>query len=240
MINARKAQISWFVVLGLVFLIMLLIVSWLAYSTRFISKKPQQLVTSESELEKVKTYLENCEKELAENTLILIGNQGGKIDVKDYSEIEGNKVGIVSNSFPSLEDISKDVAGYIDQKLARTCMPETVTKKTVETSRPKTIVTFNDKETVVETDWEVTLTFENNTKQGINMVKFSLPVRMKPIHEAITKDLETPGTDLNFVDSLDKMDVKEIFYQDKIVNIIIDHKSKVKDKPYKFFYVENF
>ena len=240
MINARKAQLSWFVVLGLVFLIMLLLVSWLAYSTRFISKKPQQLVASESELEKVKTYLEDCEKELAEDTLVLIGNQGGKIVVEDYFEVEGNKVGIVSDGLSSLEDISKDVAGYIDQKLARTCMPETVTKKAVETSRPKTSITFNGKETVVETNWEVTLTFENNTKQGIDMLKFSLPVRMKLIHEAITKDLETPGTDLNFVDSLDNMDVKKVSYPDNILNIIIDHKSEVKDKPYRFFYAENF
>ncbi len=238
--TAKKAQISWFIVLGLVFLIMLLIVSWLAYSTRFMSKKPQQLVTSESELEKVKTYLEDCEKGLTEEALILVGNQGGKIDVEDYFEVEGNKVGIVSDGLPSLEDISKDVAGYIDQKLTRTCMPEAVTKKTVETSRPKTSISFNDKETVVETDWEVTLTFENNTKQGIDMLKFSLPIRMKPIHEVVTKDLETSGTDLNLVDSLENMDVKKIFYENKVLNIIIDHKSKVKDKPYKFFYVENF
>ncbi|MDP2908039.1 MAG: hypothetical protein Q8O03_08975 [Nanoarchaeota archaeon] len=241
MINARKAQISWFVVLGLVFLIMLALVSWLAYSTRFMSKKPQQLVASESELEKVKTYLESCEKELAENTLILIGNQGGKTSVEEFFEIDGNKVGIVSiDSFSSLEDISKDVASYIDQKLARTCMPETVTKKTVETSRPKTSITFNDKETVVETDWEVTLTFENNTKQGIDMIKFSLPLRMKLLHETVVKDLETLGTDLNFVNSLDKVDVKKISYNDKVLNVLVDHKSEIKNKPYKFFYVENF
>lgn len=238
MTTARKAQISWFVVLGLVFIIMLLLVSWLAYSTRFISKKPQQLVSSESEMEKVKTYLEGCEKELAEEALILIGNQGGKTSVDEYFEIDKNKVGIVSDGFPSLEDISKDMAGYIDQKLARTCMPETVTKKTVETSRPKTSITFNDKETVVETDWEVTLTFENNTKQGINMVKFSLPARMKLLHETVVKDLEAAGTDLSFVDSLDKVDVKKISYDDKVLNVLVDHKSEINDKPYKFFYVQ--
>lgn len=238
--TAKKAQISWFVVLGLVFLIMLLIVSWLAYSTRFISKKPQQISAAAEELEKVRTYLEDCEKDLTEDALILIGNQGGKIDVENYFEIEGSKVGIVSDGLPSLEDISNDVAGYIDQKLARTCLPETVTKKTVETSRTKTSITFNDKETVVETGWEVTLTFENNTKQGINMIKFSLPVRMKLLHETVVKDLETSGTDLSFLDSLDNIDVKKIAYQDKIVNIIIDHKSEVKGKPYKFFYAEKF
>lgn len=238
--TARKAQISWFVVLGLVFLIMLLIVSWLAYSTRFISKKPQQVIASESELENVKTYLESCEKELAEEAFIIIGNQGGRIDVKDYFEVEGNKVGIVSNGLPSLEDISKELASYIDKNLERKCVPETATKKTVETSRPKTSIVLNDKETVVETEWQVTLTFENNTKQSINTIKFSLPVRMKLLHEAVVKDLETPGTDLSFVNSLDKIDLKKIAYDDKILNILIDHKSEVKSQPYKFFYVENF
>lgn len=239
MMIAKKAQISWFVVLGLVFLIMLALVSWLAYSTRFMSKKSQQVLASEDELENVQQYLVSCEKGLAEEALMLIGNQGGRTEVEDFFEIEGNKVSIVSEGFPSLEEISKDVSAYIDQKLPRTCLPETVTKKEVKTSRPKTSITFNGKETVVETDWEVTLTFENNTKQGINMIKFSLPVRMKLIHETVTKDLETPGTDLSFVESLDKMDVKKILYPDNVLNIIIDHKSEVKNKPYKFFYAEN-
>jgi len=218
---AKKAQLSWFVVMGLVFLVILAIVSWLAYSTQFI-KKPSQTLSAEEIISEAHAYLKSCELELTEEAFILIGNKG--------AEQEG---------LPSLEEISKETAKYIDEKLARNCRAETVTKKEVTSELPNTKITFNDKETIIETDWTVTLTLENNTKHNIDVIKFSLPLRMKKVHEAVTKDLETSGTDLNFVNSLDNMDVKKIKYENHILNIVVDHKSYINNKPYKFFYVEN-
>lgn len=218
---AKKAQLSWFVVMGIVFLIILAVISWLAYSTQFM-KKSSQVLSAEEIISEAEAYLKSCELNLAEEAFIIIGNKG--------AEQEG---------LPSLETISEEVAAYIDEKLARNCRAETVTKKEVTSELPKTKISFNDKETLIETDWLVTLTLENNTKHSIDVIKFSLPLRMKKVHEAVSKDLEDSGTDLNFVDSLDNMDVKKIDYGNHILNIVIDHKSYIKNKPYKFFYVEN-
>jgi len=234
--TARKAQISWFVVAGLVIAIIILLMSWLTYSMGFITKKPQEAVTSESELGKVHAYLESCEKGLAEDALILIGNHGGMTEPKKYLTIETNKVS--SEALPTLEEIGQDAANYIDKRLERTCRPETATKKEVQTSRPKTSVTFNDKETRVETEWQVTLKAANSTEQSISMIRFSLPVRMKLLHETAMKDLGIQGTDLTSVESLDNIGVKKIIYENSIINLLVDHKSEIKDKPYKFFYAE--
>lgn len=228
---AKKAQLSWFVVMGLVFLIIIGIISWLAYSTQFM-KKPSQILASEDMLSQVKVYLESCEKEIAEEALILIGNQGGKISPENYFKINNNKV---SYELPSLEDISKDMANYIDKNL-RNCKAETITKKKVEISKPRTSIRFNDKETIVDVNWPTTLILENNTKHSIDSIKFSLPVRMKLIHETV-QGLSSE-TNLNFVDSLDSMDLKKVGYDDRVLGILVDHKSRIRDKPYKFFFVK--
>lgn len=229
---ARKAQLSWFVVMGVVFLIILAIISWLAYSTQFMKKPQQEILASEDMLSQVKFYLESCEKEIAEEALILVGNQGGKIRPENYFEINNNKV---SYELPSLEDIGNDVASYMDKNL-RNCKAETVTKKEVETSKPKTSIRFNDKETTVEVNWPTTLILENNTKHSISSIKFSLPVRIKLVHETVQElGLET---NLNFVDSLDSMDLEKVSYDDKVLGILVDHKSKLRDKPFKFFFVK--
>lgn len=227
---ARKAQLSWFVVLGIIFLIIILILSWLAYSSQF--SKSKQIILSEDEAGNVKSYLESCEKELIEEALILIGNQGGMVNPENFFEVENNKVALET---PSLEEISNDIEDYIDKNIVRKCNPETVTEKDVEVSRPKTEVSFNDKETVVEVAWPVTLFFENETEKTIGAIKTFVPVRMKLVHETV-QGLEEK-TNLNFVDSLDSMDVKKISYDGRILGIIVDHKSKVRDRPYKFFYI---
>lgn len=241
MMIAKKAQLSWFVVLGLVFLIIIGIVSWLAYSTQFLAKKPQQVVASESDLNIVEQYVKGCEESLAEKALMLVGNQGGRVSPEEFLEFEGYKISIASkDSFPSLEGISREVATYMDENLAKECDVKSVTKKQVKYGKPSTKVAFKDKESVFETDWPVTVISDNNTKHSIGVIKLALPVRVNPLHEAVLKDLEEPGTDLSFAESLDSMDLKKMLYQDYVLNVLIDHKSKVLGKPYKFFYVENF
>lgn len=239
--SARKAQLSWFIVLGLVFIIILALVSWLAYSTQSLGKKPQQVIASEDEFEKVKAYVEGCEKELAEEALMLIGNQGGRLSLGEFFEVEGNKVSIVSSdSLPSLESISKDVADYMDENLARVCDTSKVTEKEVKASKPEAKIMFNNKESVFEVEWPIAVSFENSTEHIAGVTKFSLPVRMKLIHEAVARDLEVPEkTDLSFVESLDKMDARKVSYGDHVLSVIIDHKSEIKGRPYRFFYVEN-
>ncbi len=218
MITARKAQISWFIVLGIVFIALLGILSWIAYNSSLYTK-PSQTLTSEETLNKVEEYLQSCEKTLAEEAFITIGNRGVE-------------------ELPTLEEISREVSNYVDEKLEAECKAETVTKKQVIVSKPSTSIRFSDKETMINTGWEISLTIDN-AQYSIKEIKIALPLRMKLVHETVETDLTSPGTDLNFVNSLDNMDLKKIRSEDKITNILIDHKSKINDKPYKFFYTEN-
>lgn len=72
---------------------------------------------------------------------------------------------------------------------------------------------FNNKESVFEVEWPIAVSFENSTEHIAGVTKFSLPVRMKLIHDAVAQDLESPEkTDLSFVESLDKMDVRKVSY----------------------------
>lgn len=244
MITAKKGQASWFVAIGLVILIVMLILTYVGFSMNFLQKEGKQQVTADQQMQNLQSYIESCELSLAQEAFIKIGNQGGKITPQDYFAIGKNKIEIAydgEKKLTTLEDIAKDIEKYFQMNLARFCKPEKAIEKPVESStRIQTKINFNDKETIMKITWPVTVTFENNTKKIISETTINIPIRMKTIHEAITKDLEEPyKTNLNFVDTLDHMDMKAILYPDDILNFIIDHKSKIGNRPYKFFYVES-
>lgn len=241
--TAKKGQVSWFVAIGLVLLIVILLLTYVGFSLNFFSKEAKQQITADQQMQNLQSYIESCELSLAQEAFIKIGNQGGKIITQNYFAIGKNKIEIAydgEQKLSTLEDIAKDIEKYFQMNLARFCKPEKAIEKPVESStRIQAKINFNDKETIMEITWPVTVTFENNTKKIIDKTTINIPIRMKTIHEAITQDLKDPyTTNLNFVDSLDNMDIKAILYPDDILNFIIDHKSQINNRPYKFFYVE--
>jgi len=121
----------------------------------------------------------------------------------------------------------------------RKCNPSFVTKKEIKTSTPHTDVSFSQSGTIVETKWEIRLILENTTESVSDVIKLSLPIRMDLIYSTIIEDLENQGvTNLNKIAQYDGIDLREIMQDDKVINIMIDHKSPINTKPYKFFYVE--
>lgn len=236
----KKAQLSWFVVMGLVLLVVLALVSWLAYSTNML-ERPQEIVSADEETNNVKSYLESCEQDLAEEAFMLIGNNGGKTVLENYFQRENIAIEIAYDNgikLPSLSEINRGMTNYINKQIVRKCDPRTVTKKEVTVSQPRTQIEFDERETVITINWQITISFDNNTKHNIEMVRSRVPVRMRKVYEAIQEDLKSPyKTNLKFIETLDNMDIKKIGYEDAIVNIIVDHKSKIRNKPFKFFYV---
>lgn len=90
---------------------------------------------------------------------------------------------------------------------------------------------------MITINWPVTIQFDNNTKRGFDVTKFDLPIRIGRIHDTISQDLiNFDETDLTEIETYDKIDIKKVKQENNIIAVLIDHKSKVNNKPYRFFY----
>ncbi len=75
--NSKKAQVTIFIILGILLLLALLLVIFV--KKEIITFKPEEL--SLTQKSKVETYLTNCIEQLGEEALLKVGEQGGYVEV---------------------------------------------------------------------------------------------------------------------------------------------------------------
>ena len=236
---AKKGQFSWFVALGMVLFIILAISLWIFLGLNQGGNQSDKILT-EKELSKVKDYIQSCEKNVAEQAIAILGIQGGTITPTNYLEINQNKIEYAHDKnivFPSLEIMSKEASNYISEKILEECNPANATKRDVIAYNISTQVKMLSDNVMVAINWPITIQFDNNTRKGFDVTKFDLPIRMGRIHDTISQDLiRYDETDLTEIETYDKIDIKKVKQENNIIAVLIDHKSKINNKPYRFFY----
>lgn len=236
---AKKGQFSWFVALGMVLFIILAISLWIFLGLNQGGNQSDKILTEE-ELSKVKDYIQRCEKNIAEEAIAILGVQGGTITPTNYLDINQNKIEYAYDkgiTFPSLEKMSREASNYISENVPDVCNPINATKRNVIAHNISTEVKMLSDSVMVTINWPITIQFDNNTKKGFDVTKFDLPSRMGRIHDTISHDLiNYDETDLTEIETYDKTDIKKVEQENNIIAVLIDHKSKINNKPYRFFY----
>ena len=236
---AKKGQFSWFVALGMVLFTILAISLWIFLGLNQGGNQSDKILTEE-ELSKVKDYTQSCEEGITEEAIAILGVQGGTITPTNFLEINQNKIEYAYDKkivFPSLDMMSKEASNYISEKILVECNPANATKRDVTTYNISTEVKMLSDNVMVTINWPVTIQFDNNTKRGFDVTKFDLPIRIGRIHDTISQDLiNYDETDLTEIETYDKIDIKKVKQENNIIAVLIDHKSKGNNKPYRFFY----
>ncbi len=235
---AKKGQIVWFVISGVFIMILFFLIFWLFSSLKQTSAKE---ITTEEEFQNIKNFVLSCEQGIAEEAITILGRQGGRIYPENYLEINRNRIeySYYNNmiTLPNIEAMQKEAERYINNKMFQLCNPSNATERNVTRSRITTQVKMNYDNILIETRWPITVFFDNNTQKSFESIKFQMPIRMLRIYEAVRRDLENPfETNLDYIETFDKMDFKKIKHKQDILNVIIDHNSEAKNKPYRFFY----
>lgn len=243
--NAKKAQVSIFALLGIVLVVVIALTIYL--STQDFSLKTKKEVTQEisfsTEADKVDSYVRSCVKDLGEEGLIILGKQGGLINLRnDYLETGYANISYAYNqrhTFPSLNTLGDELSDYISQNLESFCTFENDTfYEITNQGRIMTKVYFTEDSTKIETIWTLVMRAENDTKELKNF-KAELPVRVQKIHESVEKMLENPESmNLELIENkLENMNVKGFLKDRKNqVYVILDYDSKLKGESYKFVF----
>ncbi len=166
----RSAQISVFIVLGLVLVLTIGIFLYISSLTvtEPLTQETKLRITDQASL---KAYVETCIQDVAREPLILLGKQGGSINPQRYRWYSGSKVGYLCSTEGELPcvntlvlrtDLEKELSLAIEQKLDE-CLAFDYLKKQgydVETGEIEVTSTIADQKIYLHVFYPIELSLE--------------------------------------------------------------------------------
>jgi len=233
----KKGQVTFYVLVGIIIVVIVLIL--LFFSSHIWSGMGRQKLTEEiafsQAVENVRSYVQSTIDVLAEEGVIILGRQGGLINLKeDYVTTDYSNI---SNYLPEKEVLSKELSNYISQNLKNNLVFENKTFYTVETGdRIITKTVFTENEIKIETVFSVTVKAGNGTERKLDPFKTTLKVRMDKIYD-IAKSVVEDET-ISYAENLENMKLSVYKEGDIKVYVLTDKKSEVRGKRYRFLFTK--
>lgn len=251
----RKGQITFFVMVGLILAVLL--VSFFMFKESVVEQASKLGITKglviTEEAQQVKSDTTSCMKNLVQDSLILLGLQGGYLNLKnvphgqipiDYIGYDGTAYLYYEgkNRMPSLTHIQTELANSLIED-AVTCEKE---YKGIDVTYGRVIPKIKIEEDKLKFDinWAIDVQKEE-TKSTIKNLRFETPVRLGKIRDVVNKIaneqtneiclscLAEIGFENNIFIDIDQID-GDIFY------LITDEKSKIDNENYMFLMANKF
>ncbi len=200
---SKKAQVTIFIIIGLVLVLALILV--IALKQELVTFKPGEIIPTQKG--KVEQFLTSCIEQVGDEALATIGAQGGYINVPPDVASDGNRNLRVSSflvvpywaygatiSIPPLDFIKREVDGYLEQNI-RSCLLNTDAFREaydiVEKSEIDADTEFVDNKVLFNVHWAI----EVRNKAGevvTELVDHSgeSPVKLKRIHKLASRIVE--------------------------------------------------
>jgi len=200
-----KAQITLFMIIGVVILLSVLFAVYIYQQS--VTVPIERAVIVPEEVQQIYDYVATCADQIGKDGLILLGTQGGYIDIPKIIDknpnayINADPAGIAKTPMwyyegedrtPSLEDIQTRLALYIKQNLPA-CVDDFEAFKDRYDITPVSdivpIVTFTDREVIIETKWELDVKVQERI---VKLTEFlsSFQVNFKSMYDLATKTME--------------------------------------------------
>jgi len=191
----KKSQITVFIIIGI---ILLFSVAIYLYFKNISVEKPAVAAYYVTPVEEFTT---KCISGLAEEAIILAGQNGGYVYLPDqiarnpYAYIAATTYSPIKTALwyfngrsiiPSEEYIAADIGKYIDNNI-RLCTENYTSFNDYEItvlSNPKTTVSLNENDVFVKTEYKLkVVNIKNNTQTNIENFKATVPIRLKKAYE---------------------------------------------------------
>lgn len=235
--DARKrGQLSWFVVLAVVFVVMIIILIVVAGSntqnalkTRFIEK-----VQLSDEKSKLTDYIEGCIFKYGEEALILSGKQGGRIDVSDDYVVFVDEM--VGYEFLSNEEIKKEISEYVAGRMPDCEISGKGFYNLTKGNDAIVDVDFDKEVTEFDVVFPVKLTTKEGDEEFFKDFRVSVPVRSEVIYDVARK----VASGEEYISFLENMKLSVYLTNDYKVYVLADKKSTINGKSYKFVFAKKY
>ncbi len=201
----KRGQITVFIIIGL---ILLLSVATIIYFTQKRVTAPiKRVVAVPEEVQQIYDYVATCTDQIGKDGLILMGTQGGHINVppiiakNPYAHIKADPMGIAKTPLwyyegedrtPQLEYMQRELAFYVKQNLPD-CVENFQAFKDrfdiTPTSDIIPVVTFTDDEVIIEIRWQLDIKVQDKLIQLREFIT-SYPLKLKAIWALAAKTMQ--------------------------------------------------
>jgi len=233
----KKGQTTFFIVLGIMIVAMLMFVIYV----RSIEQEDQYVNADSSS---VKYYVENCLTKVSGEGLELIGRNGGYTDISTLSHVIetsefSTAYGYYTRAiYPSLSEVSDNLADYVDENILL-CIDDFKVFKSqgfdIDYKDPKSKVMFTDNNVIIKTEFPVTV--KKDSIVTLNDFNTNIGVRFAILHDIVSNVMQgpLPYIDLSYLGDID-VDTYILNYDSSQVYVIIDQKSRLLSKPYMLMF----
>jgi len=252
-----KGQITFFVILGLV-LTMLIVLSFV-YKERIIEQASKSGIIKSlpmsEEAKKVQADIEECMKDMAYDSLIKLGLQGGYLDLErvPYAQIPEAIESIDydgtayiyykgQNNVPSLIQMQNDLSTDLITRSSN-CKKD---YKELSLSYGRVVPKIEIKEDKIDfkINWVIDIQKED-VKSAVRDVNFEMPLRLGKMRDVVNDIVESQAeeiclsclTDISFKNNM-IIDIENI--DGNIFYLITDEKSEIRDENYMFLMANKF
>ncbi len=234
----KKAQMALFIILGIV---LIFIVAAAYLSVRSFGEKPIIF-----EKGSIQMYMDGCLKESAEEGIILLGKQGGRIALKDQvkSPSYGISLWLKENKTlsPSVEGMEQEIGSEIEKNI-KACVNgfDDFTSRgwKVEQGEFSAQVMVNRDDVSISAQFPITIIRKEESIQ-IGKLSAQVPVRLSQLHEAASEVAQfskerNNRIDLTYLNSQD-FNTTIFPYAGAIIYRFTDEKSRIGNAPYEFYF----
>ena len=196
--RGKKAQITAFILIGVVLIIIVLFLFYMK------TIQPERINIEQLQINPVQAYVENCIELTAKNALLNLGLKGGFIYTPPYVEEFKPKPPIIylynydkyplnSHSvMPSLQSWEQDISKYIEEELPN-CINrfEPLKEQGYEIEFGRVIATTNirDKDILIMVNYPLTIKKKNSIKK-ISDFEVKIPLRLKDVYYEVWRAIQ--------------------------------------------------
>lgn len=207
-VKAKRAQVSLFVVIGIIILISLT----LFYASNKGIFDKHSIIPQEAK--PVGNLLETCVYDISKEGLKLMGLQGGYINIPDQIANDPNlriNLGAIKVPFwhvkgaekiPTIEEMQKELELYINENLDRCTQNFSGVQddfEVKELTRPKARVTIAEKDVFVIVNYALDIRNKNSKKNTkITRIAVNLPVKFKQAYDLSREMMRKENSEMAF------------------------------------------
>lgn len=253
MIKLKKSQMSGFIIIGLIIIIVTAVFLYIRFQSHEVIKDKDIIVANYAQ--PVKEYVDLCVKSTLENSVFTVSKQGGYFEVPPFLKVSKitnipyyfHEVSIV----PSEERITEELSKYINFNL-KNCIndfaPFMDKGLFIESGEMNSKVSINPKGVSVKVDYPVTVIKDDKT-QLIPSFSESMLVNMKDMYDAsknITAQISAnpdyiPVTYLTNLATEKKIELKLIRLQDdSMIYLLVNNETRIMNEPYTFAFAVKY
>jgi hypothetical protein len=173
----KKGQVTTFIIVGLI----ILMVATIVYTNR-----DKIIITQEpNAFPEVQNYVDNCLKDVIDDAILFVGNQGGYYDTPDdYTFFYSNtiRIPVYSETHPELAEIETSLSNYVQDKWQDHCNLEIIEGVNLVYDNLTVSTTISDSKIIFDVNFPIDIKVGDKSEH-VEFFSVDVPSKLKIMYD---------------------------------------------------------